>query len=267
MAVDVAMEVALSHSGRLTRARIQQEGGHREWPAIDRALRRFYDWGVSTYAWMRILESAPLRYDLGIKILSLGRINAVYERVAQLARGAEVLDLGCGTGNVAWRLAERGLRVTGVDLSPEMLDVARGKTAAGVSVRWVQAGAVELTDHFSPATFDTIVSVLLFSELSVSEQVETLRQCHLILRAGGHLIVADEVRAPTPARRALQNLVRLPLAAVTYALTQTTTGAVQNLEERISAAHFGIVRRESNRLGDFLLVEAAKREARNAARA
>ena len=40
-----------------------------------------------------------------------------------------VLDLGCGTGTVAWLLAERGYRMIGVDASEEMLSVARGKAA------------------------------------------------------------------------------------------------------------------------------------------
>jgi demethylmenaquinone methyltransferase/2-methoxy-6-polyprenyl-1,4-benzoquinol methylase len=213
---------------------------------------------------MRILESAPHRYDLGIRLLSFGHITSVYDRIVELVHGPEILDLGCGTGNLALRLAARGLHVTGVDLSPDMLDVAREKTAASVAVRWVQAGAVELIDHFQPGAFDTIVSVLLFSELSASEQREALRQCHLLLRPGGKLIIADEVRAATFARRAIQNLVRIPLAAVTYVLTQTSTGAVRDLEQKVAAARFRIVRRETNHLGDFVLLEAAKQEARHA---
>jgi SAM-dependent methyltransferase len=39
--------------------------------------------------------------------------------------GAELLDAGCGTGRYAWELARRGYRVHGVDLSPELLDIAR----------------------------------------------------------------------------------------------------------------------------------------------
>lgn len=222
---------------------------------------------MSTYVWMRILESAPHRYDLGIRILSLGHAVSVYERVAALARGPETLDLGCGTGNLTLRLAVRGLHVTGLDLSPEMLDVARQRAAEHSAVRWVQAGAVELIDHFPPASFDTIVSVLLFSELAEAEQVETLRQCHSLLRTGGQLIIADEVCAPTFAMRSIQALVRFPLAAVTYALTQASTGAVRGLEEKIAAAHFSVVRRESNRIGSFVMIEATKQEARGAATA
>lgn len=216
---------------------------------------------------MRILESAPSRYDLGIRLLSLGHIDSVYNQVAELARGPEVLDLGCGTGILTLRLAARGLRVTGVDLSPEMLDVARQKTPPNAALPWVQAGAVELIDHFQPASFDTIVSVLLFSELSDAEQTEVLRQCHRLLRPGGQLIIADEVRAPTFARRTIQSLLRFPLVAITYALTQTSTGAVRDLEEKIEAAQFSAVRRESNRLGSFVMIEAIKPEACDAATA
>jgi ubiquinone/menaquinone biosynthesis C-methylase UbiE len=209
---------------------------------------------------MRVLESASHRYDLGIRLLSLGRINATYNRVAELARGPKVLDLGCGTGNVALRLAARGLRVTGLELSPEMLDLARQKTPPGIPVRWVEASALELIDHFPAGSFDTITSVLLFSELSESEQVETLRQCFGLLRPGGQLIIADEVRAATLAGRTLHNIVRAPLAAITYALTQTSTRAVRGLEAKLAAAHFVVVRREGDRWGDFVLLEAAKPE-------
>jgi ubiquinone/menaquinone biosynthesis C-methylase UbiE len=214
---------------------------------------------------MRILESAPERYDLGIRLLSWGRINSVYERVAQLARGPDVLDLGCGTGNLALRMAARSQRVTGVDLSPEMLDVARLKAPPGATLNWVHAGAVELVDCFPPASFDTIASVLMFSELSPAERAETLRQCHRLLRAGGQLLIADEVRARTFGRRLLQTMLRAPLAAIAYTLTQTSTHAVPGLEEEIAAAGFSLLRRESNRLGDFALLEAGKKEARDAA--
>lgn len=215
---------------------------------------------MSTYVWMRVLESASHRYDFGIRLLSLGRIERVYDRVAELARGPEVLDLGCGTGNVTLRLARRGLRVTGIDLSPDMLEVARQKPVRDASVRWICAGAVELIDHFERESFDTIVAVLLLSELSSAEQAESLRQCHRLLRPRGQLLLADEVRPPTFARRALHGALRLPLAALTFVLTQTSTEALHDLDAKLDAAHFAIVRRESNRLEDFVILEAEKQE-------
>ena len=57
---------------------------------------------------MRLLESAPGRYDVGIRFLSLGQIGRIYDRAAELVCGREVLDLGCGTGTLTARLARRG---------------------------------------------------------------------------------------------------------------------------------------------------------------
>jgi ubiquinone/menaquinone biosynthesis C-methylase UbiE len=208
---------------------------------------------------MRVLESAPERYDFGIRLLSLGHIDRIYNRAAELARGPDVLDLGCGTGNMALRLTQLGLRVSGLDASPEMLAVARGKIPRGSAVRWVEAGAVELTDHFSPGSFDTIVSVLMFSELSEVEQKLVLLQCRSLLRPGGRIILADEVRASTFLRRAVHSIVFVPLSLVTYMLTQASTRPVRNLKAMLGETGFSIVMEERNRLGDFALVVAEKR--------
>lgn len=210
---------------------------------------------------MRLLESAPERYDFGIRLLSLGHIDRVYRRVTELVRGPNVLDLGCGTGNLAMRLARLGLCVVGVDLSPEVLAVARHKVPPAAAVRWVQTGAVELIDHFPAGSFDTIVSILMFSELSDAEQHLVLRQCRCLLRPGGRLILADEVKAPAFLQRALHNLVRVPLSLITYVLTQASTSPVGDLQAKLNQAGFGIIMEEGNRLGDFALVEAEKREA------
>lgn len=210
--------------------------------------------------WMRLLESAPERYDLGIRLLSLGHITRIYRRAGEWVRGHDVLDLGCGTGNLTMLLARRGMCVVGVDLSPEMLAVARRKMPAGAAVQWVQTGAVELVDHFAAASFDTIVSVLMFSELTDDEQRLVLRECHTLLRPGGQLILADEVRARTFLRRLIHNLVRLPLSLITYLLTQASTSSVDNPEEKLQESGFNVIREEKNWLGDFALLEAEKRE-------
>lgn len=74
---------------------------------------------------MRILESAPDRYDEGMRILTLGRIDRAYERLAShVEPGARVLDIGCGTGALTLRAARRGARVKGIDVDAAMLEIA-----------------------------------------------------------------------------------------------------------------------------------------------
>ncbi len=64
--------------------------------------------------------------------------------VEQWARslGGPLLDLACGTGRMALRMAAQGYQVTGVDIVPEMIDQARRKASArALSVDWVVADA------------------------------------------------------------------------------------------------------------------------------
>jgi 2-polyprenyl-3-methyl-5-hydroxy-6-metoxy-1,4-benzoquinol methylase len=65
--------------------------------------------------------------------------------------GGPLLDLACGTGRMALRLAAQGYQVTGVDIVPEMIEWARQKAAKqAVSIDWVVADArtFHLQRHF-----------------------------------------------------------------------------------------------------------------------
>jgi SAM-dependent methyltransferase len=67
-----------------------------------------------------------------------------YPLTEQWARslGGPLLDLACGTGRMALRIAELGYQVTGVDITPEMIEWARKKAEKqGVSIEWVVADA------------------------------------------------------------------------------------------------------------------------------
>jgi ubiquinone/menaquinone biosynthesis C-methylase UbiE len=70
------------------------------------------------------------------------------------ARGEAVLEVACGTGRVAIRLADTGAHLTGLDHSPAMLEVARSKSAEMPHVRWVQA---DMRDFDLDARFGLVV--------------------------------------------------------------------------------------------------------------
>lgn len=84
---------------------------------------------MSTYIFMKILESAPKRYDKGTRILTLGKLEEAYHRLISTAeKGDRVLDIGCGTGTLTLMAAERGAHLRRIDISAEMLQVAKEKT-------------------------------------------------------------------------------------------------------------------------------------------
>ena len=98
-----------------------------------------------------------------------------------------VLDIGCGTGSVTLRLAERGHRVTGVDPADGMLQVAQMKDRDG-RVEWVQALAAEFS---LPECFDlAIMTGHVFQVfLDDAETLAALRNIHRHMVPGSRLII------------------------------------------------------------------------------
>ncbi len=80
---------------------------------------------------------APIYDRINAELDYFGWANFIEEIIAREYRAGKpelVLDLGCGTGKMTLELARRGYDMTGVDLSPEMLDIARDEAeAAGLS--------------------------------------------------------------------------------------------------------------------------------------
>jgi ubiquinone/menaquinone biosynthesis C-methylase UbiE len=236
---------------------------------------------MSSFVWMKILESAPQRYDRGVRMLSCGRIEAAYERIAVLvaAPGKHILDIGCGTGGVSLACAARGATVTGIDIDAGMLEMARNKPvpAPGIdidagmlevarnkpvpapgSVKFLQLGAAEIEDHFAEASFDAVVSCLAMSEMSRDEQDYALRAAYSRLVPGGAIVIADETIPQSGFARLLYWLRRLPVAAATYLLTQTSTRPVRDLSRQLQKAGFANIAEERMWSGTFCIIHAAK---------
>jgi ubiquinone/menaquinone biosynthesis C-methylase UbiE len=218
-------------------------------------VRQIEGSGMSTYVLMRILESAPRRYDRGIRLLTLGRVDQAYDRLAgYIAPGQRVLDLGCGTGALSLRAAQKGATVRGIDVNAQMLEIAGQRIeAAGLadSVELCELGVAELGSEVDQG-YDVVVSGLCFSELSEDERIYALKEAYRVLKPGGLLLLADEVVPQRPFRWFLHWLIRLPLTVITYLLTQTTTRAVRDLPEQVRAAGFAVESVRLSTLGDFI---------------
>lgn len=209
---------------------------------------------MSTYVLMRILESAPQRYDFGIRLLTLGALEKAYDRlVSHIEAGQKVLDIGCGTGALTVRAGRRDATVKGIDIDAQMLEIARRRVVeAGLAetVQLVEAGVAEL-DGEEAGHYDVVTSGLCFSELSHDELDYTLKEVRRILRPGGLLLLADEIRPSSRLGRTVQSLTRAPLVALTYLITQQTTHPASNLPGKITASGLSIVSVHHSALGSF----------------
>ena len=83
---------------------------------------------MSFLAFMKILESSSTRYDKGIHLLSLGKMNKIYDQInPYITSGMQVLDVGCGTGALTLRGAMKGAIVKGIDINAEMLNICKDR--------------------------------------------------------------------------------------------------------------------------------------------
>jgi demethylmenaquinone methyltransferase/2-methoxy-6-polyprenyl-1,4-benzoquinol methylase len=212
---------------------------------------------------MKVLESAPERYDRGINILSLGQSKRFQEQIIEnyIATGDEVLEIGCGTGTLAVSCVEKSASVVAFDISPQMLAVVRRKVwerNVADKVKLREMGAIEVDKTFGNETFDKIVSTLVFSEFYPAEQKYVLAQAYRILRPCGLIIIADEVKPNSLWKRVLHLSVRIPLAVITYILTQTSTKALRDIKGPLIEAGFKIIEEKKSLLDSFGLYVAQK---------
>ncbi len=117
-------------------------------------------------------------------------------QAAGLRDGQAVLDLGCGTGNLIYKMVQgHRLNITGVDAAGSMLGVARRKLAVAISARKVELYQQDLTDFLRtarPNSFDRVVCVNVIYALN--ERQEFWQELFRVVKPTGKIIISTSVR-------------------------------------------------------------------------
>jgi demethylmenaquinone methyltransferase/2-methoxy-6-polyprenyl-1,4-benzoquinol methylase len=153
-----------------------------------------------------VFHSVARRYDLMNDLMSGGLHRAWKDalvtavnpptkgrpgRLDEKAKAFAVLDLAGGTGDVAFRIAEKGgkgTRVTVADINAEMLAVGRERaTKAGHAIAFMEANAEKLP--FADKSFDAVT--IAFGIRNVPQIDVALGEIHRVLKTGGHFLCLE----------------------------------------------------------------------------
>jgi ubiquinone/menaquinone biosynthesis C-methylase UbiE len=126
------------------------------------------------------------------------RLRRTTVALARVQEGDVVLEVGCGTGDVALVAgAQSGVtgRVSGIDPSSEMIAVARAKAARSRIRVDFQIGVIEALP-FPDASFDVVLSSLMMHHLPDDLKQLGLAEIARVLKPGGRLLIVD-MKRPT----------------------------------------------------------------------
>jgi len=102
---------------------------------------------------------------------------------------SRLLDAGCGPGVLAEQLWEAGWKVTGIDRSPAMIEIARRDSGKRDGLTFLQADLSHLPDLFGTAAFDAVVANM--SLTGVADLRSNFRALRKVLRRRGRMVLTD----------------------------------------------------------------------------
>lgn len=122
-----------------------------------------------------------------------GRHQAVLDVMHKMQKVGRLLDVGCGTGQLAISAAQMGWDAVGIDFAAEMVDQCRvNAQAAGVSARFIAASFFD--SDFEEDAYDVISAQGFIEYISPAEMDEFFGRCARMLRPGGALAVGSRNR-------------------------------------------------------------------------
>lgn len=149
-----------------------------------------------------IYDRMAPRFDRKIGFWEKALFRGGREWVCAQAKG-DVLEIAVGTGR-NFGLYPPDVRLTGIELSPQMLEIARARaqdSGREIDLRLGDAEALPFPDE----SFDTVVCTL--SLCSIPDDRKAVAEVRRVLRPGGTFLLLEHVRSPNPVVRAGQRLL------------------------------------------------------------
>jgi SAM-dependent methyltransferase len=126
--------------------------------------------------------------DFGVVAKTISAGGEEFVRRVDIPAGSRVLDLACGTGNLAIPLARAGYIVTGLDIAPNLLEQARERAKAeGLTATFDEGDAEQLP--YPDSSFDAVVS--MFGAMFAPRPELVAAEMARVLRPGGLLAMAN----------------------------------------------------------------------------
>ncbi len=122
------------------------------------------------------------------------RLRAVGLKLYPPKENLAILDIGCGTGTQLALYRRAGCRLTGVDLSPAMLRLARQKLGDSAELR--AEDATHMT--FARGSFDLVTMVLVLHEMPPAIRPAVMAECRRVAKPGGRIMLMDYHAGPYP---------------------------------------------------------------------
>ena len=149
-----------------------------------------------------IFDKQAPKYDTSMARFERLLFSGNREWACSRARG-EVLEIAAGTArNLPFY--PKDVRVTGVELSPEMADLGRKRAeelGRSIDLQVGDAEALDLPDE----SFDTVVCT--YGLCTIPDDAAAVREAKRVLRPGGRMLLAEHVRSPNPVVRTIQRVL------------------------------------------------------------
>jgi SAM-dependent methyltransferase len=136
----------------------------------------------------RTMRDAWMAGDFGMIARNTAPAAEAFIHRLNIAPGARVLDVACGTGNTSIPLARGGAEVTGVDIATNLLEQARARaTSEGLDITFEEGDAEQLS--YADASFDVVVT--MFGAMFAPRHELVAAEFARVLKPGGLLAMAN----------------------------------------------------------------------------